>query len=226
MYTIRLMDVPPQLERQPDIAIAGMVETVGPGVRVIRPDPDRPPMLVYGKFADPRSEAASKEMRRIREITVNEQTPFAGVVMVRERDPRPSNDRIARFDLRNARSLFGDEAVYTLQIGIYAREDNRRPSREDLASFRKSAESAVEALRRAGEAAFFYHGPSSSMVTVGVFAEDDIDLTVAPEIESRRLREVRSRHPYNLLNGAGVRERRRGGGAESLQASRLVLIPE
>lgn len=225
VYTIRLLDVPPGLERQPEVAIASIADAVGPGVRMIRPDPDRPPMLVVGRFADPLSADAMAAQRRVRAIEVNGAKPFIGAVMVRERDPSPSNDRLARFDLRNAKSLFGEEAVYTLQIGIYAREDNQRPSREDLASFRRSAESAVEALRRAGEPAFFYHGPSSSMVTVGVFDEDDIDLTVVPEIVSPRLRAMQAAHPHNLLNGAGVNERRRGSKAMRLQASRLVSIP-
>jgi hypothetical protein len=225
VYTIRLMDVPEGLERQPDVAIASVSDVVGPGVRVIQPDPERPPMLVVGRFADPMSEASIAAQRRVRAIEVNGQKPFMGAVMVREKDPSPSNERLARFDLRNVKSLFGDEAVYTLQIGIYAREDDRRPSRDDLASFRKSAEEAVEALRRAGEQAFFYHGPSSSTVTVGIFDEDDIDLTVVPEIESPRLQAVRARHPHNLLNGAGVRERRVGSDTQVLQASRLVSIP-
>ena len=226
IYTIRLIDVPPELVSNPEVAVASLADTVGPGVRVIRPDPERPPMLVLGRFADPLSDEAVAAQRRVRAIEVNGQKPFMGAVMVRERGPAPGNDRLARFDLRNAKNLHGDDAFYTLQIGIYTRTDNQRPSRSDLASFRKSAEDAVEALRRAGEPAFFYHGPSSSMITVGLFDEDDIDLTVVPEIESPRLQAVRRRHPHNLLNGSGVRERRRGGGAETLQASRLVLIPE
>mgnify|MGYP001800145380 CR=1 FL=1 len=155
VYTIRLMDVPEGLERQPDVAIASVSDVVGPGVRVIRPDTSRPPMLVLGKFADPMSEAAIAAQRRVRAIEVNGQQPFMGAVMVREKDPRPSDERLARFDLRNAKSLFGADAVYTLQIGIYGREDNKRPTRDDLASFRKSAARAVAALRRAGEQSFF-----------------------------------------------------------------------
>jgi hypothetical protein len=226
VYAIRLADVPRELVSRPEIAIAGVAHAVGEGVRVIRPDPARPPMLVYGRYADPLSERARADAQRIRGIEVDGKTPFAGAVLVRESDPTPTTGRLARYDLRNARKLFGADAVYTLQIGVYAREDNRRPTREDLASFRRSAEQAVEALRREGDQAFFYHGPNGSMVTIGVFSEDDIDLTVVPEIESPRLRVARSRHPHNLLNGLGVRETRRGGGDEAMQASRLVLIPD
>lgn len=226
VYAIRLADVPRELIAQPEIAVAGLADTVGPGVRVIRPDPSRPPMLVFGRYADPLSARARADASRIRAIEVDGKTPFSGAVLVRESDPTPTTGRLARYDLRNAKSLFGRDAVYTLQIGVYAREDDRRPTRDDLASFRRSAEQAVEALRREGEQAFFYHGPNGSMVTVGVFSEDDIDLTVVPEIESPRLRDVRSRHPHNLLNGLGVRATRRGSDEETLQASRLVLIPD
>jgi len=226
VYAIRLADVPRELVARPEIAVASLEETVGQGVRVIRPDPDRPPMLVYGRYADPLSARARADAQRIRDLVVDGKRPFAGAVLVRESDPTPTTGRLARYDLRNAKKLFGADAVYTLQIGVYAREDDRRPTREDLASFRSSAEQAVEDLRRAGDQAFFYHGPNGSMVTVGVFSEDDIDLTVVPEIESPRLREVRARHPHNLLNGLGVRETRRGSDEETLQASRLVLIPD
>lgn len=226
VYAIRLMDVPEALIRQPEVAVAGVSAEVGPGVRAIRPDPDRPPMIVYGRYADPMSPRAREDAQRIRAIEVDGRLPFAGAVLVRESDPKPTSSRLARYDLRNAKNLFGDEAFYTLQIGVYGREDGRAPSREDLQSFRESAEEAVEALRRAGDEAFFYHGNRSSMVTVGVFGPDDLDATVVPEIESGRLRAVRAKHPHNLLNGLGVKEKRRGSKEGSMQASRLVVIPD
>ena len=226
IYTIRLADVPPALESRPELAIASVEEAVGAGVRVIRPDPSRPSMLVYGRYHDPLSERARADSKRIRGITVDEQAPFALAVMVKESDPRPSSGRLSRFDLRNVKGLLGDEAMYTLQIGVYTRDDTARPSRNDLAKFRESAEDAVEQLRRDGVEAFFYHGPTGSMVTVGTFNDGDLDTTVVPPIESTSLRQARAENPHNLLNGRGVRQTRRGGSDQSLQPSRLVLVPE
>ena len=227
IYTIRLMDVPQALAGRPDLAVAQVINVVGPGVRVIRPDPSAPAVLVYGQYSGPLSERARTDTRRIRDIVVDGNYPFAAVAMMKESDPKPSSGRLSRFDLRNVKNLLGDSVLYTLQIGIYTRDDNATPSRQDLASFRKSAEEAVEQLRREETAAFFYHGPTGSMVTVGTFSDDDLDTTVVPPLESARLSKARADHPYNLLNGRGLRESRRGArGSERLQPSRLVLIPK
>ena len=236
-FAILLSAVPAQMAGDPQLAleqVAAVFGDEGDKVWLYRMEKNRPPFIVFGRYGDPGSESAQTDLARVRSMRVRGGMPFAGAIMMpvdRGASPsgRPSDARLARNDLRNAKKLFGDEAVYTLQIGVYAREDNQRPTAEDLAAFRKAAEEAVARLRREGEQAFYYHGPNGSMVTVGIFDDSDLDTSVSPPIESARLKAVRAKHPNNLLNGRGVREMVRNEAGEMvsrLQESRLVLIPD
>ncbi len=236
-FAVLLSAVPARLAGDPDLAleqIAGVFGDDRDRVWLYRMEKDRPPFVVYGRYSDPGSEEAQADLSRIREMRVQGRAPFARAIMMPvDRGPRAGSQsvdsRLARNDLRNAKKLFGADAVYTLQIGVYAREDKQRPTAEDLAAFRKAAEDAVARLRREGEQAFYYHGPNGSMVTVGIFNDSDLDTSVTPPIESARLKAARAKHPNNLLNGRGVREMVRNGSGEMvprLQESRLVLIPD
>ena len=229
-FSILLTGVPANLRNTPELALKQVVDATGlDTVRLLQKDANTPPLIVYGHYDDPAAERAQADLKRVRAMDVGGRTPFRGAVMVREGEARPAGGRLARPDLRQAKALFGPDAVYTLQIGVYAREDNKRPSAADLAVFRKSAEEAVQRLRREGEQAFFYHGPNGSMVTVGVFDDSDLDTSVSPPLSSPRLKAAQDRHPHNLLNGRGVRATtigEDGTPVERMQASRLVLIPE
>lgn len=228
-YTILLTGVPETMRRRPDVALERVATAVDmPGIRLMEQSAGRPPLIVLGRYTDPDGPEAQRDLRKVRALSVDGRKPFTGAVLVADVEAVPADTRLARHDLRQAKKL-DDDAVYTLQIGVYAREDNTRPSAADLASFREAAEDAVTRLRREGEEAFFYHGPNGSMVTVGLFNDDDMDTSIVPPIESQRLEDARRRHPNNLLNGRGVRETIRGdtGRAEPrLQPSRLVLIPD
>ncbi|MBZ0172132.1 MAG: hypothetical protein K8E66_07120, partial [Phycisphaerales bacterium] len=231
-FAISLTRVPPGLAETPELALRQVADAFGGGgehVHLLRSDPDRPPLIVYGRYEDPGSEQAQADLARIRAMDVGGRAPFSRAILVPAGAPRASDTGPTRHDLRGAKRLLGSDAVYTLQIGVYAREDKQRPSASDRAAFKKAAEQAVERLRREGEQAFFYHGPNGSMVTVGVFNDSDLDTSVTPPLESPRLKALRGRHPNNLLNGRGVREVVRGEGGEMIprmQESRLVLIPE
>jgi hypothetical protein len=116
-------------------------------------------------------------------------------------------------------------------VGIYAREDGKPTSQAEIAEFRRHAEQAVVQLRREGEQAFYYHGPTNSSVTIGLFGDDDFD--VQTRMESPRLRSLRQRHPHNLLNGMGIKrrvtvtdQRGRAVKTERLDPSMLVVVPK
>ncbi len=132
------------------------------------------------------------------------------------------------FDLRGAKARFGTNAIYTLQVGVYGRIERIRPSAEEMAEYRQAAEQAVAQLRAEGDEAFYYHGPTSSVVSVGIFGEDDHP-TKGERTESMRLQAARAKFPHNLLNGKGILESKRdvnGQITESLQSSSLVAIPD
>ena len=183
-------------------------------------------VIAVGSFASPTEEQARRELQRVRDVRVGGAKPYTYAFFAPPTGDIPGAN--PEWDLRNARKRFGSEAEYTLQIGVYARVGEGMPGPEEVAQFRAAAEKAVAALRADGEQAFYFHGPTSSTVTVGVFSEDDHDSTIAPPIESRRLRETRERHPNNLVNGAGFRETLRtdsGTAVSRLQRSQLVQIP-
>lgn len=187
-------------------------------------------MTIVGlaRYPEPGDPRAQEDLARIREFTVDGQRPYARAMMVPpEAGP---GGALSELDLRSAKDKYGRRAIFTLQVGVYARPDTQEPTASDLAQFRKAAEDAAARLRREGDEAFFFHGPFRSMVTVGVFDYGDSDKG-AGKPESQRLLEARKRHPYNLLNGAPYRAKRSGtappsGKTDDFVKSDLVEIPQ
>lgn len=188
-------------------------------------------VLSYGRYPSFDTPAAQADLRRIQNMVIEGERPFASALLV----PPDGADigTMPEFDLRTVKSRFGSSAVYTLQVGVYSREDGRPMSMAERADIRKSAEQAVVELRRQGELAFYYHGPNRSMVTIGIFGEEDnqVDAIDGRVTQSHDLLTLRQRHPLNLLNGRGIRQRvpnipESDPNAWRLQPSGLVMIPE
>jgi len=183
--------------------------------------------MLYGRHEDLEDPGLKRDLAYVRQLEIDGERPYAGAIIA----PPASGEIVGsrpEWDLRNARKRYPN-AVYTLQIGLYGRLDGSRPDPEELAEYRRAAEDAVAQLRAAGEPAFYYHGPTRSTVTVGIFDETDHDPSKRGRGESMRLRQTRERHPYNLLNGKGIKQRIRdasGKPVEILQKSFLVPVPE
>lgn len=184
-----------------------------PGARV--QDRGRGAAVVVGSYAAPSDPAAQRDLRRIREFDLEGQRPFATAFLA---PPVETNDLGAtpQFHLSRATHEFGALARYTLQIGVY---ESANP-----AEARRAAEQAAAELRRGGEPAFYYHGPSRSMVTVGAFTAREAGLE--SPIPSPILEEFRRRHPFNLFNGRRLEQRTAGASRTTPQPSFLVEIPE
>ncbi len=151
-------------------------------------------VVAFGRYNASDSPEALSDLRKIQSIEIGGTRPFSGAMIT----PPVVAGSIPEYDLRNARSIHGDKFRYTLQVAVYSRED-RPPSESERAEFRRTAERAVLDLRRAGESAFYFHGPSRSMVTIGLFTEEGLS--------GLEMRQAKERHPHNLQNGRGVRER-------------------
>jgi hypothetical protein len=180
--------------------------------------------IVIGSFTDPASPEAQAELKRIHDLRIDGNASYAAAFLVPPPDG-PVKGSIPEFDLRNARARYGDAAKYTLEIGFYGRPDAAKPSGPDLAEFRAKAEEAAAKLRQAGELAFYFHGPSKSSVTVGLFDDTDFD-PQAPGWRSPRLAETRRLHPHHLFNGQPYRVKGRGVEKEGFVAARLVPVPK
>lgn len=185
-------------------------------------------VIAYGRYAGPDDRRALVDLDRVRDIEYDGSRPFAAAYLA----PPPADalgGSNREYDLRTVKERFGPLALYTLQIGVYGSNGNETPSASEIKEIRQAAERAVLDLRSEGERAFYYHAPLRSMVTIGVFGEDDFDGSTTPAIESMRLRELRKRFPHNLLNGQGIRETitsSTGQRVTRLQPSSLVGIPE
>lgn len=184
-------------------------------------------VVAYGRYESGASTRAQEDLKRLKGLEINGRLPFAGAVLA----PPPVEaiaGSVPDHDLATVRVRYGRSAYYTLQVGIYRRMDDRDPTPQDLADFRKAAEAAVIQLRREGQEAFYYHTSRSSTVTVGIFSEKDYDtsrkrpdgsVTTGPARESFRLREAKEKNPHNLVNGQAVKVR------GAIQPSLLVPIP-
>ena len=190
---------------------------------------DKATVILYGRYDGPDSSKARKDLARIRTLKIDGSQPFNAALLS---PPAPKNlaGSIPEFDLRNAKKLFGkDKALYTLQVAVYGKGNRSAASESDLKTFRKAAEQATVLLRRDGELAFYYHGSEMSIVTVGIFGQDDYDPLNKPGVESPAMVQAKQLHPLNLLNGKGIREYFRqtdGSSVDRLQPSQLVAVPD
>jgi hypothetical protein len=192
-------------------------------------------VVAYGSYDSPDDPDAQRDLGMIKSKQVEGQKPFVAAALLPP-EARGVAGTIAELDLRKARAVFGEQAKYTLQVGAYARGDAQPASADELSQFRALAEQAAQELRRQGETAFYYHGPRMSLVTVGVFSDEDmagVDRDDAggqtPRPESVALQEARRKFPHALLNGKGVTVRSRGASADAVPRpapTELVRIPD
>jgi len=168
-------------------------------------------VVIYGGYDSPEDRDAQRDLERLKTMEVQGSRPFVSAFLAPQGGPDPG--RMPELNLAEARERHGQGAKYTLQIAVY--ESDR------ASEAKRAAEEAAAQLRRDGEMAFYYHGPTKSMVTVGLFGDRDYD--PGTDRRSERLRALERKFPHNLLNGRTIIERRIGG--ERVQPSALVMVP-
>jgi len=183
-------------------------------------------VVAYGRYASP-DDRAKKDLQRVRDTSVNGETPFASAALS---PPAFSGltGSFPEYELLAAKQRAGKRALYTLQVAVYERSDGKEPSADDFKMIRAAAEKAAVQMRREGEEAYYFHGPRRSMVTIGLFDETEYD-TKAPgkPKQSKRLLDLRKAHPYNLVNGQGMRVKIKGQKGEGdISPSFLVNVPD
>lgn len=141
-----------------------------------------------GRFKSEDSEEAKAMLRKVRSTRINGASPFDDVGIVSLDGAR---ERVS--DPRDIRSLSG-KRLYTLQIGYF-----------DIAygsDYRKAAEARVDELRKAGEDAYYYHGPNRSMVTVNAWSYNQAFIRRdKTDAYSNAVRAAQERYPHNVPNG-------------------------
>ncbi|MCA9277787.1 MAG: hypothetical protein H6815_03270 [Phycisphaeraceae bacterium] len=158
-------------------------------------------VVTTGEFESLDNAGSQLLLKQVQSYSTGAARPFANAILM-----PPSNftaGQVPEYDLSNIKQLFGKDALYTLQIAVYRRDDQEEPTEKDLKEFRAAAETVVMDLRKEGVPAFYSHGRNSSSVTVGVFGNDDyrLDPRTGRGIDGMRLAQVRERFPHLLLNG-------------------------
>lgn len=174
--------------------------------------------VLRGVYPSPTIDIAQRDLARTKAIEINGSNPFANAKLI-PLGPDGSVISESDYDLRRYSGML------TLQINYYDTEMGP--------DFRKIAEDAVKALREEGVEAYFYHGPNMSLITVGLFTEEDRVQRVMKTPDGRdfimaeyspRVRELQRRFPYSLGNGRTLIDSRNEGEGRPLE-SFLVRVP-
>ncbi len=162
-----------------------------------------------GRYQDPHSPAATSDLRQTRMVRLDGQLRFAAARLVPLGDAAP-------LPTLDALDLKGRTGMYSLQIGFYDKTFGPE--------YQQAAAQAAQTLRQQGHQAFYYHGPHRSMVTVGLFTDDDFARNGAVWTYGQKIRSLQEQFPYNLANGRTIIEK---VACKSIgeQPSSLVRVP-
>jgi hypothetical protein len=162
----------------------------------------------------------ARDVRIIKDLSVEgTHRPFAQALIVRKPQPDAGHPEWL---------LTKAPGKYSLQVAAFVPTD-------DFVEYKEAAAQYCELLRSKGYEAYYHHGPSCSIVTVGSFGEDAIryrkmqlgggpyveEPYYSPEVVALQKKETFSE---NLVNGGKVRSRINGKRAAPA-ASQLVPIP-
>lgn len=225
-WTVLVLALKTDVDSRATQTVLRSVRSSGVPEATIRPQGDGA-AIVAGSFDSPAAPEAQQLLKRVKELAVDGQRPYAGAYLV---PPQASaiKGSIPEWDLRNARQRYGRNIEYTLQINIYTNPTGRATASE-LKEFRKAAEDAVRSLRKDGNDAFYFHDNAGSTVTIGLFTQQEIDegFSLRPGA-GKGLRELQQKFPHGMVNGGGVKEKgvdSQGRPTESMRPSFLVRVP-
>ncbi len=168
-------------------------------------------VVVLGSYSGPQDSRFKEDLAWARSVEIDGRRPWQAAYL----SPPPAKGfgEADEANLAFAREMYGQSAEFTLQIAVY------ESPRADEA--RRAAEAAARQLREDGEEAFYYHGPSWSSVTLGLFGAGDYDEGRGVVLNPAIL-ELQKRHPQNLMNGAyPIKDKNTGRPQKSL----LVHVP-
>lgn len=184
-------------------------------------------LVTVGDFSSAESREAVERLKSVKSLGVGGDRPFASAMLFPPPEGVVAGAKADR-NLSNVRKAMRDPSAsaFTLQIAVYKRPDGGAPNEQERGEFVAAAEKAADELRAKGEEAFYYHGPTESSVTIGLFSEGDLPKSSEGRAESEALRRAKEAHPYLLMNGAGMRVRVKGSDAWVMQPSILVSVPK
>lgn len=198
----------------PEIASGLHVSTVAEGI-----------LVTYGDYSGWKDPAAQADMKRLRDLTINNQQIFRTAILT-EIKPIRDPASIGEDELLWVRVKYPEiRVLYTLEVALWGDFDSGNwPAQERRAEAIQYARS----LRKQGIPAFFHHdeGRNMSMVTVGIFDHTAIDASSG--LKSAQVERFILQFPKRMVNGEpmlelfDVNDPSKGG---IPQPPRLVEVP-
>jgi hypothetical protein len=182
-------------------------------------------MVVYGRYDGPQNDAAQRDLKWVKEITMGNRRVFPRAILSRinlgaRRALHPHALRSVRLRHPNV------DPLYTLEVALWGDFESGKLAPADI---RRRAEAYANELRAQGFEAYFHHDDDKrlSMVTVGVFDRTVIDPRsgfYGPAVEA-----LLQRFPAHLVNGELLYEpidRYRPARGTRVQRPMLVHVPK
>jgi hypothetical protein len=175
----------------------------------------------FGRFESPNDPDAIRAKEMVRSLQRGGVPAFPRAFLSVLPDDAPIGER----DIRNLRVLYPNiDPLYSLEVAMWWTGGSDQITYDEV---RRSAESYVAELRRAGQDAWYYHDPIKEMsaVTVGVFdkrAYDGRSTLYSPEVDA-----LMKQFPVRRMNGEEIMIEVKPGDPKSRipQACRLVSVP-
>lgn len=164
--------------------------------------------IFRGLYANPNDPAARSDLRQTRMIKLADKLSLGSSQLM----PlgAAAQGAVDALDLRQ------HPGVYSLQIGYYDETFGK--------DFRKAAEQSARALREQDDVeAYYYHGQHRSMVTIGLFTDEDFEQQGVQRVYGRHIKALQEKYPFNLGNGRTIIQTV-GGKKAGEQTSFLVRV--
>jgi len=173
--------------------------------------------LMRGRYASRDAPPALRDLEQTRMVPLDGERRFGSIELAR------LSTMAANSDSLDAR-MHQDRGPYSLQVAVFELGSPK--------TSRHAAEGKAAELRKAGHEAFYYHGESRSMVTVGLFSDKDrvpVKTTLPSGKEvfqyayGPRIKTLQEEFPHNLVNGQ-LHHEQMPDGTKRPQASSLIQI--
>ena len=204
--------------------LAMLVPTLSSGLRVCTVAEGS--LVVYGDYSGWRDAKAREDLKRLRDLTVNERQLFP-TAMLTEIKPVRDPASIGEDELLWVRVQYPDVRVlYTLEVAIWSDFESGTLTADQR---RREAVRHARMLRQQGFPAFHHHDEvrNMSMVTIGVFDHSAIDASSG--LKSAKIERLMLDFPQRMVNGEPLmtlydpQDPSKGGRA---QPPRLVEVPK
>ena len=201
-----------------------LVPTLASGLRICTVSEGS--LVVYGDYAGWRDETARDDLKRLRDLTVNDQQLFP-TAMLTEIKPVRDPASIGEDELLWVRVQYPDiRVLYTLEVAIWSDFESGTLTVDQR---RREAIRYARVLRQQGFPAFHHHDEARnmSMVTIGVFDHSAIDASSG--LKSAQVERLMMDFPQRMVNGEPLvnlydpQDPSKGGRP---QPPRLVEVPK